>query len=218
MSENKNETKQNKSGLSVGVIALIIILLGFIIYFAVDMIRMKSNTKSKSEAEVEALNLQMPNTTQGKRGDAPYIADEEYTAKNGLKVSLVSFEKGISDDKIDANSEQLVRIEFERKNPTQDPIEVATPTLTADGVDYSNAKYLDMKDFDYKTIIENSTISEGVIYFKIPKDAKDISLSILFDKETNERTYFSTEEVNTDEANANTTAVTNSMVSNTINN
>ena len=75
-----------------------------------------------------------------------------------------------------------------------------------------------MKDFDYKTIIENSTISEGVIYFKIPKDAKDISLSILFDKDTDERTYFSTEEVNTDEANANTTAVTNSMVSNTINN
>ena len=124
MSENKNETKQNKSGLSVGVIALIVILLGFIIYFAVDMVRMKNGTKSKSEAEVEALNLQIPNTTQGKRGDAPYIADEEYTARSGLKVSLVSFEKGISDDKIDANSEQLVRIEFERKNPTQDPIEV----------------------------------------------------------------------------------------------
>lgn len=218
MSENKKEKKQNKSGLSVGVIALIIILLGFIIYFAVDMIKMKSNIKSKSEAEVEALNLQMPNTTQGKRGDAPYIAEEEYTAKNGLKVSLVSFEKGITDDKIDANSEQLVRIEFERKNPTQDSIEVATPTLTVDGVDYSNAKYLDMKDFDYKTIIDNSTISEGVIYFKIPKEAKDISLSILFDKDTNERTYFSTEEVNTDEVNTNTTSVTNSMVSNTINN
>ena len=218
MSEIKKEKKQNKSGLSIGVITLIIILLGFIIYFAVDMIKMKSNTKSKSEAEVEALNLQTPVKGQTKRGDGPYVADEEYTAKSGLKVSLVSFEKGITNDKIDSNSEQLVRIEFERKNPTQEMIEVATPTLTADGVDYSNAKYLDMKDFDYKTIIESSTISEGVIYFKIPKDVKDITLSILFDKDTNERTYFSTEEVNTDEANSNTTATTYSMVSNTINN